>query len=625
MELPADPAASSEVPRRLGEVVEVAGRRIAVVDLGEPGSARITGLLRAVEGDRELLRHIRLGGAALALAPFAAAERAPGVSAPKVALAVGDAVARRVPTAARVTIAGRAPLRSGVTEAQVGGPFAAGLAGCVDGVWLLGKTTGPLQLRVEHSGVFLGAARAGDARLETGPAADAGLPFANIASWGPDGPPSFVGRGGLGATLRGAGVRSIAVELEAGTTGSVEAELEVLLRRSPRLIERSRGGTLELGPHRDGGALGVEAGSARHGCRGCPTPCGWTFESGGTGGAVARFSGLQGFAGTSDAAACLARCNVLGMDARSAARIVREQGRVADLPDALDELVEEGTELHRAAIGLRPEQDGEPGASVHVADLAAQVGVLASPRGPEPLRSLSVFGMAAEREVPGLATTGDAAVDAGRLARWHGAFASALDVSGFCAFSGAGLLADGVVTLEDLARSLAPAGGWDGSGGVGAAALLAAGDRHLRLHASLGGGGARVDAADTTLRRAIQAHDEGLGPVGGLVGADAAQRVDGGAREAGEDRSVGRITVAVRGRLAARLGVAESLELESSAVTVRELVERLAKGAPEAAALLLSPKGHPLPAVVRGGHALSSGDLVVPGDAVELVLMVAGG
>ncbi|MEO0387893.1 MAG: hypothetical protein AAF281_10235, partial [Pseudomonadota bacterium] len=62
--------------------------------------------------------------------------------------------------------------------------------------------------------------------LTTGPAADVGLPFASLASFdGADleAAPSLVGRGGLGATVRGAGV--VAVTVAASPEGrSVPAE-----------------------------------------------------------------------------------------------------------------------------------------------------------------------------------------------------------------------------------------------------------------------------------------------------------------------------------------------------------------------------------------------------------------
>ena len=46
--------------------------------------------------------------------------------------------------------------------------------------------------------------------------------------------------------------------------------------------------------------------------------------------------------------------------------------------------------------------------------------------------------------------------DKGRLVWWHENLVSALDATGFCAFSAAALLADGVGTLDDLARWVLP-------------------------------------------------------------------------------------------------------------------------------------------------------------------------
>lgn len=604
------------------------GRRVALVDLD--------GVERSVGLDERVAAHARLSGAALAVAPFA------GPSAPVFTLAVGEAVGRGVPTAARVTVAARAPLRSGVTEAQCGGPFAFDLAALLDGLVIFGRAKEPVHLVIGRRGVRAqrGAARKaslsartgealehGKAALVVGPAADAGLPFANIASVGGAGAPSFVGRGGLGAALRAAGVLSIVVEAGVESGAAAEDRLTAALGRSPRLLERARGGTLELAAHR--GTARVERGksAARHGCRGCPTPCGWVLqleEEGTPRRAIGRFAAMQGFAASGQAGRCLERCNELGMDARSAARLVRDLEREAELPGVLEELVEQGRSAHAAALALGPSGDEEPADAVHEADLAARVGVIASPRGPEPMRSLSIFGLAHGVDLPGMVLTGDAAARAGRLARWHGAFASAVDISGFCAFSAAALVADGVLELEELARAISPTGGWDGLGGDGAAAMLAAGERHLRIHEALGGGSGRrdrIDPADEVLRRALEAHDRGLGS-GKEVPFRASEPAPGSAQQGGPV-----VSVSAAGQLGLRLGGGDDVTVAVAArgATVLEVLRDLAARHPRAASLLLSDAGRPIPAVLRSGESLAPGSQLAAGDSIELVLVIPGG
>lgn len=604
------------------------GRRVALVDLD--GVERSAGL------DERVAAHARLSGAALAVAPFA------GLAAPVFTLAVGEAVGRGVPTAARVTVAARAPLRSGVTEAQCGGPFAFDLAALLDGLVIFGRAKEPVHLVIGTRDVRAqrGTARTaslsartgealehGGAALVVGPAADAGLPFANIASVGGAGAPSFVGRGGLGAALRAAGVLSIVVERRDESSAAAEGQLAAALGRSPRLLERARGGTLELAAHR--GTARVERGksAARHGCRGCPTPCGWVLQledEGAPRRAIGRFAAMQGFAASGEAPRCLERCNELGMDARSAARLVRDLEREAELPGVLEELVEQGRSAHAAALALGPSGDQEPADVVHEADLAARVGVIASPRGPEPMRSLSIFGLARGVDLPGVMFTGDAAANAGLLARWHGAFASAVDISGFCAFSAAALVADGVLEVEELARAISPTGGWDGLGGDGAAAMLAAGERHLRIHEALGGGSGRRDwigPADEVLRRALEAHDRGLGAAEEIP-LRAPEPAPGSAQKGGPA-----VSVSAAGQLGLRLGGSDDVTVAVGArgATVLEVLRDLASRHPRAASLLLSDAGRPIPAVLRSGESLAPGSQLAAGDSIELVLVIPGG
>ena len=764
---------------------ELAGRRVLVVALGPiaaEGADRADRADRAnradradwadaVDGARSWLEGIRAAisaapdlraavassGPALAAALFAAARRSrersltdalgPPASAshgaglvesvlaePSLVVSVGDAVRRAVPTAARATLSARAPLRPGLTEAQVGGPFGRALAAHADALVLLGRAAGTSVVRVLGSGeaevehapaelVSLGAAaralRLGgpSARvhtLATGPGAQAGLPFANLSSFDgadPDAAPSVVGRGGLGAALAAAGVVALTVEevpwpageepvgasspatsdpanpdpanpdpanlhaaepadLDPGDPGSPSAgprhPLEAALVRSPRLLSRATGGTLELAASR-GSALAVDAPRRKHGCAGCPTPCGWTFEVEGRGGSRVggRFSALQGFAERGDPLELLERCNHLGVDARAVA------GLMTCFPSASPEvffagLLDPDSEIHAAAL----ERTQLPGAGDTFArgDLAAEVGQALAVRGPEPLRSLSILGLdgARAREmIAPLPWSGDRERDAGTLAFWHECVAAAVDVSGFCSFSAAGLLADGVMGISELGEALGIA---PEEGSTPAAVFLRSGARHLALHRELQGADGVIpdgllERHPAAVEGYLAARDEHV--EGGLFhrespGGEGRQASAEGGPDAATDRlpaGAGPLTVLARGPLGARLsghpGVilagagaspGDEVRLELAAPplgwTAQELLAELAGACPHAAPWLLDPSGRPLPAVLevesREGTpstALSTessrGPAAArrhgPGAAVELILAIPGG
>ncbi|MGB0333419.1 MAG: hypothetical protein ACPGPE_16540, partial [Planctomycetota bacterium] len=144
----------SEAARGAGSAVlgEVAGRRVLVVDLGPAGGAGaeiwLGSVRAAVAAAADLQASAARSGPALAMALYAAAHRSAGggaappvgspdrpgaaIAEPSFVASVGDAVRRGVPTAARATVSARAPLRKGITEAQVGGPFGRGLAAHAD-------------------------------------------------------------------------------------------------------------------------------------------------------------------------------------------------------------------------------------------------------------------------------------------------------------------------------------------------------------------------------------------------------------------------------------------------------------------------------------------------------------
>ncbi|MEO0663514.1 MAG: hypothetical protein AAFZ87_18430, partial [Planctomycetota bacterium] len=281
----------------------------------------------------------------------------------------------------------------------------------------------------------------------------------------------------------------------------------------------------------------------------------------------------------------------------------------------------------------------------HGADLAARVALVRGARGPEPLRALSLFGLGASGVgeeglaalVAPLPWTGgaDPDVDAGTLARWHECFAAAVDLTGFCAFSAGALVADGVLSVDELAEVVSP--GTVHSG----AAMLAAGARHLERHRSLRG--AEIAAPDA-LRRAAASYDAAvaLGPnvflERGLdpAASAAAPPTDGGAPSAGGQGPL--VTLLAPGLLGERLRAAaggappptgepaSAARFEVRAATVGGAVRALRDAlGPGADHWLVSASGGTLPAVVRGGRALSPSAAVAEGDLLELLLVVPGG
>lgn len=697
----------SEAARGAGSAFlgEVSGRRVLVVDLGPAGVAGARAWLRgaraAVAAAPDLEASAGRSGPALAMALYAAAHRsARGSSAPPVrapdrsggaiaepsfVASVGDAVRRGVPTAARATLSARAPLRPGITEAQVGGPFGRGLAAHADALVLLGRAEEPTMVRVLAGGtvelraapaelVELGAAgrarglRRGSASahtVATGPGAQAGLPFANLASFDgadPEAAPSVVGRGGLGATLANAGVVALTVEEAPSTiegslgTDDLSGDLEAALTRSPRLLTRAAGGTLELAASR-ATDLEVEGARRKHGCAGCPTPCGWTFEVDRGGAKVGgRFSALQGFAGHGDPLELLERCNDLGIDARAVAALMgRHPGRA---PEAFfARLLDPASEVHAAA--MVPGPLSAAGATFARGDLAAEVGQALAVRGPEPLRSLSILGLdgarAAQMVAP-LPWSGDRERDAGTLAFWHECVAAAVDVWGFCSFSAAGLLADGIMGLSELAEAL---GLEVADGAPAAAGFLRAGADHLALHRELLACELEIPVelaerhpAAVEAYLAARDADHGGTPSSVRLGGDPTR---GGlplkVGEAGDPAGGGgALTVLARGPLGSRLAghpglrrsgpeTASSLEgvrievpVPTEGWTRPELLAALAAACPSAAPWLLDPAGRPLPAVLEvetpagaEGGGDGEGRRHRPGAVVELVLAIPGG
>ncbi len=495
-------------------------------------------------------------GAALALAlleDHARGQADPTSASVPLVLAVGQCVRRGLPTAARASIASRAPLTGRLSDGQVGGDLARRLASVTDALSIEGSTRLPgavLVLRAtgeaelaSHPELAGATPRETHARLRAhygavatlciGPAGEARLPFASLVGGGD--PPHFVGRGGLGAVLGRAGLKALVVDAPEVVSAPAR-ELAGALLASPRLEARAREGTLELfgafaarGDPELGGASGAvraeleAARQARHGCRGCPTPCGWVFRTDSPGGAqAARFSATQalglrlGLEQASDALLLLARCDQLGVDAREVGAglailaTARERGILpgarafgerAELERWLDQLamgtgqgalLSGGAAALARGLGLEGEPSlQDPALPSSDDDPAALLAACVSSRGSDPMRTFPflvhdgsdrahVARLVAPLALPAGAEDPRSPEGKGRLVFWHENLSAALDTSGFCAFSAAAVLADGSASLEQLAEWIEPA---EAAGGGGSAAerLLSIGTAVVHL------------------------------------------------------------------------------------------------------------------------------------------------
>lgn len=346
-------------------------------------------------------RLARAGGAALATV---LCERAAEDDVPLV-LAVGDAVRRGLPTAARLTVASRSPASGTYVDGQLGGSLARRLVRIADALTIQGTTTesgavlvlsadasARLESRPELVGMspFDAAARLrelhpGAAGLTCGPAGETGFEHASLFS-GED-PPSSVGRGGLGTVFGRTGLKAIVFEIEPLAVSTASAELRARLSSSPRLLARAEGGSFELieafaargdlagptGDRVDPSAVDrlratADAGQrGQHGCAGCPTPCGWIFERPGGGRRGGRFSAVAALGprlGLTDFDAVmrlLEACDCVGVDAKETGEAL------ALLARARDEGRLGGAKLFGNAVALEAE----------VAALATNGGALA--------------------------------------------------------------------------------------------------------------------------------------------------------------------------------------------------------------------------------------------------------
>jgi hypothetical protein len=455
-------------------------------------------------------RILRFGGAAAGRVLLARCQE------DAVVLAVGDAVRRGLPGAERTSFLWRDPASGRPQQAQGGGAFARRFARHHDALAIEGRLDRPSVL-VLGDGVEAVPAPAGFERLDvssrarwivdelggdgwtTGPAASAGLGFATLVSLRE--PRGSVGRGGLGAALARANVVAI-VARDAPVEPLVDERFRAWIdacRASPRLASREAGGTFEAAAAAQArGELGLDearallalveaARAARHGCAGCPTPCGLVFDrpharQGGRYGAVQLLASRLGLEVEVDALDALRACDELGLDAKEAA--LRLEARISEAPSdrraragwvaaTLAEWIERPG---RAAAPLEREVERLAGAS-----LATRLALRVSTRGSDPMRvqpflvDLAAEGRVADLLAPLALPAG--ALDPrdprgkGRIVWWCENLALALDATGACAFSAAGLLADGVVDLDGLARIVAPAEALGPASGRGLLAL----------------------------------------------------------------------------------------------------------------------------------------------------------
>ncbi|MBL8859708.1 MAG: hypothetical protein JNL28_14475 [Planctomycetes bacterium] len=684
--------------------VEVGARpRVLRVDLTRAFAARGStgaGLEPYADLDPALERVGLASGSALAHALIQRALRDQPDAATPLVFAVGEAVRAALPTAARTSVLARAPLSGAIAEGQIGGPFARALAAVADalllsgttgaqGVVLVVGTAGAIDFVVDDrlvgadpraSAELLEERFGTRAGLVIGAAGEAGVAFASIASL--DQPPSFVGRGGLGAVFGALGLKAVVVlaaPVEPDPARAIrDRELQRALLRSPRLRARAAGGTLELAQR---AALAGESHNhpaqfealvsdsvAKKGCDGCPTPCGLVFERGhprGTTRHLGRFGAISGLAeplglSVDDARVVLERCDELALDAKEAGHVlalVDEDLTLSGALRRLDDIVMRrgiGATLalgaHRAAQALgvaSRRREKQPRSQ----NLAVRLAAAISPPGTDPMRTFPFLAVDAASRAQLVAAMDGLPLPLGaedprdpagkgRIVWWHENLVAAVDASGFCAFSAAGLLSDGVCTVAELARWIAPPS-------IAAEpdcgrALLALGasiqllKRTTRTasilrvdpaleHPALIPEYARLRGLDTDGTPARQAlaliGDVALLEIGGeLEGAIAPAYA---ARVESSTHTLGRVAFLTRGPLNAALAGDRVLARELPA-RLDECIADLAQRVPRAARWLVLD-GRPVPQAWRGGVRLEPSDLVFDGDRIDLVIAVGGG
>lgn len=619
------------------------------------------------------------GGVGLALGALARA-MPDASSAGALAIGVGPGVVRGLPTAARATLFGRAALGGRLAQGQVGGSLGARLAVLADALVVRGRATGGRVLVVDANGrarlesvelpddllernALLARRHETDAILCVGRAAERGVRFASIAVGGES--PSFVGRGGLGLTLVELGLVAIVFSGAARSTRA-QSPLTASLAASPRLLVRSEEGSLELWDRADsegevahGGALAEQARGARatqHGCRGCPTPCGWTFERPGGKERGARFAAMRslgaglGVESFDDALRLLERANAVGVDAKELGAVLKASGigsDVEELARAIDALGEAESRLGLGVVALdAAARTLHSQVVLSTRDPARLLGQCVGGGGVDPMRSFSVLTDVREpahwrRWLEGTEIT-HAMLDSrtlegkGRLVAFSEELAAAVDLVGFCAFSTGALLADGLVELDELAREL---------GLVDAKSLRVAGASFAlarRILDEAWGFDPRAETPDWCQERVGAAgmlpeyrSARGLSPEGRVLPTTLAKLgtrdvlvpkrpLAAGQASRAASTTAKRVELVATGELAERLiadlGPAPHLVDVPAPGTVEALLETLSERS--ATARFLGPAR---PIVIRRGDALPLTELLVEGDRLDLVLAVAGG
>ncbi|MCA9000353.1 MAG: hypothetical protein KDB61_00420 [Planctomycetes bacterium] len=634
-----------------------------VVQVGEVPTGAVT-VRHGREGSGPHAQLAGFGGPALALCAW---ESAPD---PRLALAVGRAVRAGQATASRASLIARSPLSGRLTQAQVGTDLARRLARLCDGLLLCGQTRVPDAvlvldaqgaMRIEsfpgmramdttRSAAQLEAQLGAGAVLRAGPAAHRGVLWSNLCA-GQD-PPSFVGSGGMGAVLAGTGLAAIVVLAEPVPQAEHGDSWLESLMRSPRLIARAQGQALQGAQVRPL----AETARERHGCSGCPTPCGFVFERPDHRKGHARFTALKplmemvGDADGEGLTALLSACNDWGVDAREAAACLwldLQHGEPCDL-DPVQRLQAlcrgergpqefgQGSKALAAAYGARPSEDSKGPMPTPIQRLARNFGV----RGDEPLRSYPFLvdqwidgermrELVAPLELPPGSEASELAAGKGRLLWWHENLIAGVDGIGVCAFTVASLLSDGVSDLAGLAERILPAG-WEGedAGQV----LLEFGAGYLALFMELDARGSEIPEAHSELPAELMAEArEYLALRGaGTHRNEAAVRAFPGADVppfpgSGPVDSRAAIQVELRflGALGQRFGTAMHLRLAAPA-TLAQAMEELAQERAREAHWLVR-EGRPVPAVLRSGEVLAAGSLLRDGDVLELLLAISGG
>ncbi len=662
--------------------------------------------------DRDLDSLGTLSGSALALCLFLGAKRS-AAELPCLVIAVGAAVRAGLPTASRATVAGISPLTGTYVDSQVGGGLGRRLAQICDALVLEGQC-------LAMKGAVLVINLAGSARLEAipalgglaiperakhlkslfpqssglcvGSAGSAGVAFASLATLGD--PPSYSGRGGLGAQLGFAGLVALVVEGPEPEAPAKDPAWAAKLDESAHLRARGSGGTFELldafaargdlraDPELRSGFANTLA--RREACPGCPTACRHVVALGERR-LLGRFSATHplgqrlGLDSSEDQLLLLEACNAIGVDAGETGAVLellQKQRELAGQPTAFGDVQAlvidvqallrgtpqvhaqtQGALAFATSLGLEFKTPTSRGSAVRaVSDCASLLGQCVSVRGNDPMR---VFPFLAENggdrerlaelfapiELPAQTFDPKVSLGKGRLVWWHENLANVVDASGFCAFSAAGLLGDGLGNLDDLAQWLALPGLVPS-----AEALLAAGASLVLLQRELAerlGEAAGADLppwAQASLREpgmwdeyrqlrgltdagrvAAQARAT-IGTVGilsfGLRGL-APVNCERVAPSPAQERTPGQVHLAASGALAKALsgGAAFATRLPLS---LGSLLREIATERPASAEWLWGASGAVV-SVYRDTERLQPDTLVQDGDRLDLVLAISGG